>query len=426
MPAVMTFLLDHVRAGIAQTLEPVRFLLESAMRDLAAAVQDKSESLGLSIGDWTSRRLVETGLVLAAVAVALLLRPLVVRAPAGEPHRQLAGRTRGARWLGYSASLVLIAVFGGWSLLAPLASASIAPGVVSPDGSRKTIQHLEGGIVRAIHVREGDRVVRGQRLITLDDTQAKALHAELRERFTHFLAVEARLKAEAAGDPTVAFPEVLHDGSLPGAAEVMGSQQQVLDSRRKTQAGRERILAARIAQYQEQNAGLHQVIAAQNAQLALIEEEIVSTETLYERGLERLPRLLGLKRGQAEIQASQAQSRARIAENLQAIGETEMQLLTMGEQDRERVNDELSEVQRRLAELRSQLPSREDLLTRTIVRAPISGVVMNVHVTTETGVVRSGEPMLEIVPEEAGLIIDARVRPTDIDRVRPGCGRVWC
>jgi HlyD family type I secretion membrane fusion protein len=200
----------------------------------------------------------------------------------------------------------------------------------------------------------------------------------------------------------------------------MVGQRNLLRSRRATQTGHERILRQRILQLDEQNAGLREVIAAQDRQIALIAQEIESTQKLYERGLGRLPRLLALKREQADLDAEKAANRARIAENGQRVGETEIQLLTIREQAVERANDELVGIQRTLAELRSQIPSRQDTLERTVIRAPISGTVMNIGPTTETGVIRPGEPVLEIVPEDVMLIIDARVRPTDIDRVRPG------
>ena len=165
---------------------------------------------------------------------------------------------------------------------------------------------------------------------------------------------------------------------------------------------------------------MREMIAAQDEQLALLEQEVEGARTLYEEGLERLPRLLALRRAKAEIDGQKAANRAQIARKGQEIGETRMQVLTMRDEAAERVNEELTKVRGGLAELRSQLASRKDVLTRTVVRAPIAGTVMNVRVTTESGVLRPGEPILEIVPVDGKLIIDARVKPNDIDSVRPG------
>lgn len=358
----------------------------------------------------------------AALGLLLLLIFIGVRrrwsgGPYGVP---LAGLTRRPRTLGYAAVLVLLASLGGWASIAPLASAALAPAVVSPDGYRKTIQHLEGGIVQAIHVREGDSVVAGHELVTLDKTQARARHRELRERYAHLLAMEARLTAEQVDADEISTPDEFAGMADINGRRALDGQAALLQSRRATRDGREQILGQRIRQLEEEIAGLREVISAQDRQIALIEQEIVGVQMLYDKGLERLPRLLALRRAKAEIEAEKAANRAKIARNGQEIGETRIQLLTMGEQENERVNEELTKVSASLAELRSQLASREDVLTRTVIRAPISGTVMNLRVTTETGVIGSGEPILDIVPTGGKLIIDAQVKPIDIDNVRPG------
>lgn len=332
----------------------------------------------------------------------------------------LARMTRGPRLLGYGGLLLLTAGFGGWSVMAPLAGAAIAPGVVSPDGHRKTIQHLEGGIIRGIHVQEGDSVLAGTTLVTLEDIQARARYEEIRERYTHVLAIEARLDAEAIDAQEIDFPPELAALGSGGAERAMAGQEALLRSRRATFEGKARILDKRVKQLEEEITGLRQMIAAQDTQLALLDQEIASVRELYEKGLERLPRLLALQRARADLDGAQAENRAKIARNGQGIGEAEMQLLTMGQQAKEEVDEDLTKVTAELAELRSQLPSREDTLSRTTIQAPISGTVMNVRITTTAGVIKPGEPILDIVPTEAKLIIDAQVKPIDIDVVRPG------
>ncbi len=333
---------------------------------------------------------------------------------------ELARLTRRPRIVAYGAAGLLVLVFGGWSMLAPLASASIAPGVISPDGNRKTIAHLEGGIIRNIHVHEGDPVTKGQPLLTLEDVQARAFVGEMQERYQHLLAIEARLLTQRSGVAEITFPDALLNTESVSAISAMVAQQNLLTSQRATQAGRERILHQRMLQLDEQNTGLEGVTEAQLRQLLLLREEISGLQELFDKGLTTADRLLALRRAEAALDAEQASNRAKIAENAQRKGEAETQLLTMREQVVENANDELAGIQRQAAEIRSQLPSRKDILDRTVIRAPIDGIVMNIRATTETGVIRSGEPILEIVPREAQLIIDARVTPNDIDRVRPG------
>ena len=162
------------------------------------------------------------------------------------------------------------------------------------------------------------------------------------------------------------------------------------------------------------------MIAAQNEQLGLIGQEIAGVQTLYEKGLSRLPKLLELKRARADVRANRSTNRAQIARHQQSIGETRLQLLTMREQLQEEVAEELSLVRTDLAAVRTQLPSREDVLTRTVVTAPLAGTVMNVRVTTTTGVIEPGDPLLDLVPRDVRLVIDARVKPTDMDTVHAG------
>jgi len=330
---------------------------------------------------------------------------------------------RGPRLLGLVTAFLFFGIFGIWAWLAPLSSAAVAPGVVSPDGARRTVQHLEGGIVRQIFVREGDHVTQGDILVTLDATRAQARYEEIRERMIFLHAQQARLVAEARGDAEIdfAFPEDLATDRPDQIEAARASQQALFESRRETQAAREQILAKRIGQMQEQITGLEAVIAAQKRQLDLLETEISTSEKLTEQGLERLAPLLALQREAAGVEASRATNQAQIAQLGQQIGETELQLVATRQQLREEVSSGLADLRAELSGLRSQLPERLDALQRTVITAPLSGAVLNIKVTTENGgILRPGEPILDIVPDEDPLIIDARVKPKDIDTVFPG------
>lgn len=340
--------------------------------------------------------------------------------PAAGPETRLAAVTRGTRLFGYAVAAVFFFGFGSWAALAPLAGASVAPGVVSPDGYRKTVQHLEGGIIRSIHVRSGDEVRRGELLLTLQDTRAVAEFREVQDRILHLRAAEARLSAEEIGLDSVSYPRDLQNDDA-AARTAMAGQTALFAERRATRLGREKILTQRVAQLREEIRGLEEIIAAQDDKLRLIETEIANVRTLYEKGLARLPRLLELRREQADIRAQKASNKASIARNEQKIGETELERLTLRQQDKERVSEELTQVRIDLSALTSQLPSRADVLDRTLIRAPIDGRIMNLRVTTEAGgVIGPGEPILDIVPLDGGVVIDARVKPVDIDTVKPG------
>lgn len=356
----------------------------------------------------------------AVLALGVLLLLVGKRRRRIRPRVELSRTTRGPRWLGYVAALLLVGGFGTWAYGARLASAATAPGVVSPDGYRKTIQHLEGGIVREIHVKEGDVVAAGDPLVTLDDTQALARWQELRDRYIDLRALEARLIAEMQGLDAIAVPAELLAFPAADYDRAVEDQRALFTSRRASQSGRDLILQQRVKQVEEQIAGLTEMIAAEDEQIGLLEQEAASVKQLYDKGLERLPRLLELQREAASVVAERAANRAAIAQNHQLIGETRMQLLALRDEIVESVSEDLSKVRGELAELSSQMNSREDVLARTVVTAPIAGTVMHVRVTTISGVVRSGEPILEIVPDGSKLVIDARLRPLDIDAVHPG------
>jgi HlyD family secretion protein/epimerase transport system membrane fusion protein len=333
---------------------------------------------------------------------------------------RLSQAVRGPKLVGYAAIILFFGGVGTWATIASLASAAIAPGVVSPDGNRKTVEHLEGGIVREIRVREGDRVKAGHVLVVLEDVRARAEFEELQERFVHLVSIEARLLAELEEADSIAPPARLDDFDEAIFGPALNAQQRLFESRQATLQGREKILDQRVLQLEAEIDGLYQVIVATNEQLKLIAQEIEGVEILYEKGLSPLPKLLALKRAQAGLRGERASSWARIARHRQSIGETRLQLLTMREERRERVAEEISQVRTELAAVRSQMPSRKDVLSRTVVTAPLDGTVMNVQVTTASGVIEPGEPLLDLVPDNAQLVIDAHVKPTDMDTVHTG------
>jgi HlyD family secretion protein len=324
------------------------------------------------------------------------------------------------------AGALLIGLFfgglGWWAASAPLAGAAIAPGVVSPEGSRRTVQHLEGGIVRDILVRDGSVVRAGEPLILLEDVQARAGFDVLQARFYTLAATQARLLAEQSAASSVHFPDWLIEATTaqPAALEAMVAQRAMFDARAKALADRKGILRQRIEQLREEIAGLQAQIGADGRQIALIDEEIEGVEQLYRKGLERKARLLALQRTRAEIDGNRAERRARIAQAQQAIGEAELQILAQDTAQLEAVNEEASRIQSEFAEVEQRVAASRDVLERTVIAAPVDGTVVALRMRTPGGVIRPGEPVLEIVPAKEELLIDARVSPLDIDALRPG------
>lgn len=387
---------ELLAASIAWVEETWRIAVEfAASRPDLALLYGGSAIVLVLMTYWLSRRLFRSG-----------------------SDRSLARETRSARIAGYAMAFLFFAGFGTWAATVSLAAAALAVGVISPDGARKTVQHLEGGIIKQIHVREGDSVKAGQPLVTLQGTQALARFEELNERRIFLAALESRLEAEQLGASEITFDtDILADRS-EAALDAIASQTALFHRRVAVQEGRARILGQRVAQLEEEITGLTEVIASENEQLALIGEELASVTDLLEKGLTSMPRVMALRREQAELTGSRAANRASIARNRQAIGETELQLLTIRQQFQEEASKALTEVRAELSAIESQLLERTDILARTTIFAPTDGRVMNIRVTTEnSGVIGPGEPVLDIVPDDALLVVDARVRPQDIDLV---------
>jgi HlyD family secretion protein len=320
--------------------------------------------------------------------------------------------------------LILVLFFGGlgsWAALAPLSSAAVAPGTVRVESHRKTVQHLEGGIIAALEVGEGDLVARDQVLVRLDPTQAEARYEAVRNRYQSLRATEARLVAEREGYATTRFPvELTSERDDPRVAEILAGQEQIFDTRRRSFAGRSKILQQQVEQLRSQIRGLEAQVTSEERQIELIAEETADVDGLYRKGLERKARLLALQREAALLDGSQAQHLAEIARAEQAIGESELQIFNLTDRFAAEIASELSDVQAQLVDTEEELNAAQDVLRRQNVRAPIAGTVVNLRVFTPGGVIGPSQPILDIVPRDDELLVEAEVRPLDIDVVKPG------
>lgn len=350
---------------------------------------------------------------------------LVSAPPAGgaQKGRQAAGRGMGVAWtlaLGAAVILVFLGGFAAWATLAPLASAVVAPGVVEVVGERKTVQHLEGGLVADILVQEGDAVAAGQPVVVLDRTESGALLAMLEKQYESATALGKRLEAERDGRPEIAFPAWLREAAGDGADGVLATQERIFQARAQSLQTRVAIHQRRVAQLREEASGYRQHIAAQDRELALLAEEIADVKALVEKGYEPQTRLRALQRYEAGVSGSRARNRASIARIEEQIAATHLAIEELHQGRRREAVEELREVETQLSALRERLSAARDVDARTQVRAPVSGTVVGLRVFTRGGVVGPGEALMDIVPAEAGLVIAARVDPLDIDSVSPG------
>lgn len=351
-------------------------------------------------------------------------RAIIDAIPAPPQPRRVApltGDLRATFWVGFAAILLFFGFGGGWSATAPLSGAAIAPGVVSPEGSRQTVQHLEGGIIRELRVREGDDVNAGDTLVVLEDVAARAEAGALMSRLRTLAAREQRLEAERSGAAEITFTHF----SLQGVEDeevqaVLGQQRDQFETRAANDESRKSILKQRSAQLEQQIAGARRQLAGTRRQAELIREEIKVAEYLVRRGYERKPRLLALQRAEAELVGTEGGLVAGIARSKEAIAETELEILNIRTERAEEIASELSDVRAHRIEVEKQIRESLDRLRRTEIPAPVGGTVIDLRYKTTGGVIGPGEAVLDIVPGEDKLIIDARVSPDDIDDVRIG------
>ncbi len=337
------------------------------------------------------------------------------------PTADTLGDVRRPMVIGAVVILITFFGFGLWAAVAPLGSAAMAPGVVVAEGSRRVVQHLEGGIVRDILVDEGQMVHEGDVLIRMDDTRAKASLAIVQADLDLQRAVRARLVAERDTLKEPKFPpELLTRIGDATVGSIIAGQTNLFAARRASLQGQHDILEQRIGQYAQQIAGLRAQVTSKTQQIALIKEELSDLSGLLEDGYVTKTRVLALKREAARLEGELGDHLANIARSEQGIGENKMQMLQVEKQHQEEVAKELRDVEARIAEDAEKQIASVDVMKRIDVLAPVSGTVLNLQLHTPGGVVSPGASLMEIVPANDKLVVEAQVNPLDIDTVKSG------
>ena len=334
---------------------------------------------------------------------------------------ELPIQPRATIFFGFVMVLLMLGGFVTWATLAPLAEAVVASGMVKVDSSRKQIQHLEGGIVKDILVRDGDHVTQGDILVRLDETRAAASVAILRDGHAEAVAQEARLLAERDNLENIVFPEALMARSGdPKVRGVLNSQKILWEARRSALEGEVQILEKQVAQLREDIVGYQGQIAAKSKQLAFVRDELGSVRELQKKGLSGKQRLLELEREAADLEGDRAELKSQISATETEIARKELEIFQVGKSFRQIVVDELKKVQAGINDFRERLNAAEHLYSQTEVRAPVDGVVVGSGVHTIGGVIPPGGTLLELVPVNDKLIIEAKINPQDIDKVQAG------
>lgn len=324
----------------------------------------------------------------------------------------------------FGLTLILIA-FGGllaWSAFAPLAKGIVATGTLVVDSNRKNIQHLEGGIVSEILVRDGDAVKAGQVLMRLDEISSQAQRDVLYGQFLAAKAKEARLLAERDESKQINWSDELMSGADENGRKlsIRNNEQQLFESRRLTLAGQLSIYEQRVKQLDEQIKGYEAQVLANTDQIRLIDDELDGLKQLYDKGYASKTRLLQLQRNRAELDGERGNYEGEIARARMQIGEARLQILQVRKAFEEDVADKLREAQQQIFDLEDRLTNADDVLQRREVKAPGDGIIVGLRVHTLGGVVRGGETIMELVPNNERLIVEAMVSPNDIDNVAIG------
>lgn len=349
-------------------------------------------------------------------------KELTAKAPVADVtwYDSLPRSTRFPTIAGVVVMASMVMGFGVWGNTAPIAGAVVASGVFVATGQNKIIQHLEGGVIRDIHVREGDVVEQGQLLVELDST---APNTELRRLFlrrTRLTAIDARLHAEMREQPEITFPEELTDSDGPEVKEILESQRLTFTARRNNMNSDIAGIKEGINALNERIQGSRIQLDGVRRQIKFIEEEVETKEYLLKTGLVRKPELLILQRTQANLEGEVGRIMGDIGDAKERIARALEQINGVKKTAIKTAVEQMHEVRGELVDVRERMLNAKGVLDRVRIAAPVRGVVVKLRYHTQGGVIEAGKSIMEILPLKDELIIEARVRPQDIDSVKHG------
>ncbi len=322
---------------------------------------------------------------------------------------------------GFIALFVLVVCLGGWASIFKIKGAVIASGVIMVEGKPKTLQHLDGGIVGEILTKNGDEVKQGQVLIRLNPTAMDANRTIIEKRMFEAQARVDRLQTERDDKAEITWSKILLDAmSRTEVADILVGQQKLFEARKTSMKGQVAQLQQRIAQSREQILGLRNLIVSKQAQISLIGEELEGLKTLLEKGYISKTRVLALEREQARLDGDISTHRSDISRTNSAIGETEIQISQINKDATAEILTELRQAESERSDLNEQFITATDQFSRIDIISPVAGIVHDMNITTIGGVITPGQPILQIIPINERLIIEARIQPIDIDQVYVG------
>ncbi|MBI1405310.1 MAG: HlyD family type I secretion periplasmic adaptor subunit [Caulobacter sp.] len=341
--------------------------------------------------------------------------PVAPKRISDDPTRQIL--------IGGGIAVGFFVIFLGWAAFTPLDAGAYASGVIAVSGNRQAVQNRDGGVVTALHVVEGQEVEKGQILVEIGAGDLRAAERGMTGQVLTLLAQRARLVAERDGRSSFAPPPefaTLAPEDRPIAQDVLNLQRRQFDARGQSITTQKGVLQQRIAQLNEQVSGSQRQLTANREQQRLIAEETAGMKSLADQGFAPVNRVRALERSQAQLVGEEGALVAQIARSREAMGEARLQMLSLDRQKMEEVAGQLRDVQVQLDELQPKLKAAREQLARAIVRAPASGKVVGMSIFTVGGVVSPGQVLMEVVPGNKALVIQASVNPNDADDLKVG------
>lgn len=322
---------------------------------------------------------------------------------------------------GLVVTFLFFVAFGGWLATAPLSGAVIGPAIIRVESHRQAVQHVDGGTVREVLVKEGERVEAQQVLLRLDDVTLRSNAEVYRSQKESLLAQEARLVAERDGLERVGIPiELAERAGQPDVRQVIRGQEQLFEARRRMLLGQMEVFRKRISQSREQLRGFESQLVSARQQLGIAVDERSGLAQLLEKGFVARTRVLALDREIASLGGRVGDLVSSIAAVREQIGGSEAEIARLAREREAEIAQTLRTTQSSLAEIVPKLVATLEALGRVELRAPRAGVVVSLSVFNPGAVIRGGDRVLDIVPFDSPLVVESRIRPEDVDEVRTG------
>ncbi|WP_338721960.1 HlyD family type I secretion periplasmic adaptor subunit [Devosia sp. XK-2] len=324
-------------------------------------------------------------------------------------------------WLGVLLVALAFGGFGTWSATAPLSAAVIAQGSFVATGENKIVQHLEGGIIKDLLVREGDKVIAGQSLLLLDETAANASTKQLQLRVIRLEAIRARLNAEALELDEYVPPDTVKDHMAnPDIAAVVESQRTNFKAARDKLLNETRLIEQNVAALQFRISGRQAQIESMHSQLALLREDLAAMRELSEKGVVAQSSVRTAERAVFDAEGDISRLESEVQEANTQLEKFSGEIIQARDAARQAALDEMQTVEAELEALREQTRQAQNILNRTTISSPVAGTIVRMYYHTTGGVVESGLPIFEILPADVPLIVEVKIPRMQIDEVKEG------